>query len=57
MMAVAGWPARSDPANSQLDFPMAIGLILISTQLLPGIHVARLRFPQAEPSLRRSTLR
>jgi hypothetical protein len=34
MIAAARWPARSEPAKSQLERPSAIGLIWFSTQLL-----------------------
>jgi len=33
MMAAARWPARSEPANSQFDLPIAQGRIWFSTQL------------------------
>ena len=50
MMAAARWPARSEPANNQLDLPMAIGLILFSTQFvvrrqIAVVDVARERVP------------
>lgn len=36
-LTAARWPARSEPANSQLLRPMAIGRIWCSSQLLPGM--------------------
>lgn len=44
MMAAARLPARSEPANSQFDLPIAQGRIWFSTQLcrLPDYAASRM---------------
>jgi hypothetical protein len=44
MLAAARWPARSEPANNQLDLPIAHGRIWFSTQLrqLPDYAASRM---------------